>query len=102
MSRVLTVHCNFFFKEGLSQCGGGVVANPHSLWFACQEVQNPFTEGGVQTQGSELGVQTQGSELGVQTQGSELGVQTQGSELGVQTQGSELGVEVGGNNGVEC
>ena len=45
----------------ISQCGGGVVANPHSLWSACQEVQDPVAEGGVQTQGSELGVELQGN-----------------------------------------
>ena len=38
-----------------SQCGGGVVANPHSLWSTCQEVQDSIAESGVQTQGSELG-----------------------------------------------
>ena len=38
-----------------SQCGGGVVASPHSLRFARQEVQDPVAEGSVQTQGSELG-----------------------------------------------
>jgi hypothetical protein len=33
-----------------SQCGGGVVANPHNLWSVCQEVQDPVAEGGVQNQ----------------------------------------------------
>jgi hypothetical protein len=41
----------------VSQCGGGDVANPHSLWFSSQEVQDPIAEGGVQIQGSELGVE---------------------------------------------
>jgi hypothetical protein len=34
-----------------SQCGGDVVANPHSLWSVRQEVQDPVAEGDVQTQG---------------------------------------------------
>ena len=33
-----------------SQCEGGAVANPHSLWSARQEVQDPDAEDGVQTQ----------------------------------------------------
>ena len=45
----------------VSQCGGGDVANSHSLWFASQEVQDPIAEGGVQTQGSELGVELGGN-----------------------------------------
>ena len=32
------------------QCEGGVVANPHSLWSAHQDVQDPVAGGGVQTQ----------------------------------------------------
>ena len=39
----------------LSQCGEGVVANPHSLWSARQEVQDPVAEHSVQAQGIELG-----------------------------------------------
>ena len=36
------------------QRGGGVVAYPHHLGSACQEVQDPVAEGGVQPQGPEL------------------------------------------------
>jgi hypothetical protein len=44
-----------------SQCGGGVVASPDSPWSACQDVQDPVAEGGVQTQGSELVVELGGN-----------------------------------------
>jgi hypothetical protein len=44
-----------------SHCGGAVVANLHSLWAACQEVQDPVAEGGVQTRGSELSIELRGN-----------------------------------------
>ena len=37
-----------------SQSGGRVVAYPHRLGVARQEVQDPVAEGGVQSQGPEL------------------------------------------------
>ena len=41
---------------GLSPYAGGVVAIPHSLWSAHQEVQDPVAEGGVQNQHSHIDV----------------------------------------------
>ncbi|KAI3362606.1 hypothetical protein L3Q82_001696 [Scortum barcoo] len=38
-----------------SQGGGCGAAHPHSLWSSHQEVQDPVTEGGVETEVSELG-----------------------------------------------
>jgi hypothetical protein len=36
------------------QCGGGFVAYVHHLGLACQDVQDPITQGGVPTSGPEL------------------------------------------------
>ena len=36
------------------QRGGDVVSYPHHLGAACQEVQDPVSQGGVETQGLEL------------------------------------------------
>ena len=45
--------------------GGGDVAYPRHLGAACQEVQNPVAEGGVQSQGPKLGDEL-GGDYGVE------------------------------------